>query len=105
MGQQRFAAAGGSDQQNIALLNFDLTRIKIGIKTFVVVVNRNGQYFLGSFLFNDVAIQLALDLLRNHNLFRILGIFFALLFNDLTAKLDAFIANINCRTGNQFSDL
>jgi hypothetical protein len=61
--------------------------------------------FFGHVLFDHVVVQPGLDLLGNHQVFKIAGLFFILFFDDLAAQLDALVADIYRRSGNQLFDL
>src|SRR5450759_169781 len=70
-----------------------------------MIINGNRKYLLGLILTNYVLIQIFLDFFWLQQ--TIFGIFlYCLIFfflNNITAKLNALVADICCRTGNQFS--
>ena len=81
-GQQGFAAAGGADEQDVALVDFDIgvfidSLVLCGglifgglaaeIQPFVVVVDGDGQAFFGEVLSDDILIEEFLDLSRRGN--------------------------------------
>ncbi len=66
LGQQRLAAAGGADQQDVALGELDVVLAAISrpvLQPLVVVVHRHGEDLLGALLADDVLVQDRLDLL------------------------------------------
>jgi hypothetical protein len=105
LGKQRFTAARGADQQDVALLDLHIAGADGRVQPFVVVVYGHRQVLLGHVLFDHVVVQPGLDLLGNHQVFKIAGLFFILFFNDLAAQLNALIANIYSRSGDQLFDL
>ena len=135
LGQQRLAAAGGSDQQDVALvqpgccfLGFALA-IPLPGQTFVVVVDRHRHHLLGRVLADHLLIQEALDVLRPWNggqgrgrfaalaggwcglparLMAVAGValpIHQLFIQDLVAEIDAFVADVNARSGDQLAHL
>ena len=125
LGQQLLAAAGGSDQQDVALvqsgcrfLGFALS-IPLPSQTFVVVVDRHRHHLLGCVLADHLLIQEALDVLRPWNggqgrgrfaalaggwcglparLIAVAGVALTinqLFIQDLVAEIDAFVADVN----------
>ncbi len=70
LGQQRFAAAGRADEQDVALLELDLiiaVVIELGVDALVVVVDRHGEDPLGAVLADDILVQLLVETLRGRN--------------------------------------
>ena len=69
LGQERFAAAGGADQQDVALVQLGgcLVGFALAIalpgQAFVVVINSYGKIFLGFVLAHHLAVEKGLDLL------------------------------------------
>ena len=71
-GEQRFAGAGVADQQDIALLDFDvavaggrpflLSLVEVPEDAFVMVVNGDGERLFGVLLADTVQIEMLLDL-------------------------------------------
>ncbi len=66
--QQSLAAAGGTDQQNIALMQLHLVDLHTRGHTLVVVVDGNGEHTLGPTLPHHILIQLLEDTLGRGNL-------------------------------------
>ena len=67
LGKQGFAAAGGTDHQNVAFLQLHILAAAKK-DTFVVVIHRHGQGNFGCFLSHHILIQHGLDLMRCRNL-------------------------------------
>ena len=62
--QQRLAAAGRADQQDVRLRQFDVAVLRGVVQALVVVVHRDREDALGVLLADDVIVEDALDLLR-----------------------------------------
>ena len=62
LGEQRFAAAGGANQQDIALGKLDFFFLALMAKTLVVVVDRDRKNLLGNVLTDDVLVENGADL-------------------------------------------
>ena len=105
LGQQGLTAAGRPNQQNIAFLNFDIAISKARIQALVMVVDGHRQNPLGRLLLDDVFVQLRFDFLGHEQVLKRVCLFFALLFDDLAAELDALVADVDRRAGNQLVDL
>ena len=104
MRQQGFTASRGADEQDIALVDLDIA-IALRLQALVMVVNSYREDLFGRILFDNIFIQHGLYLFRDQKILRTADVFFRLLFNDLTAELNAFIADIYGRTGYQLGDL
>ena len=79
-----------------------------GSNSLVVVIDRNRELFLGTVLPNYVFVQERLDFLGCRKLERLgrLGdLLTQLLFDDLVAKLNALIADVDRWSSNQFANL
>ena len=64
-GQQRLAAAGRADQQDVALVDLDVAVGVLAVdQPLVVVVDGDGEDLLGAVLADDVLVELLLDLAR-----------------------------------------
>jgi hypothetical protein len=60
--QQRFAAAGWTDQQNVAFVHLDVgVALVAQAEALVVVMNGDAQELLGALLTDDVLVELVLD--------------------------------------------
>ena len=70
-GQQRLAAAGGPDEQDVALLQLDVAAgWRAGADALVVVVDGDGEDLLGLLLADDVLAELLVDVLRRRDALR-----------------------------------
>ncbi len=110
--EQRLAGAGRAEQQDVGLRELDdrvgVTRLAVaaGLDALVVVVDGHGERPLGLVLADHVAVEELEDLgglgeLVEAELAR-LGEF---LFDDLVAEVDALVADVDARTGDQLLDL
>ena len=106
--EQRLAAARWADHEDVRLLELDiviLVRLR-RIDALVMVVNRDGQRLLRFILTDDVLVEDGADVLRLWNIFEFhLDILAELLFDDLIAKFDAFIADVDAGTGHELAHL
>ena len=66
--QQRLAAAGRADQQDVALAQLDVVDLHPGGDALVVVVDGDGEHLLGAILPDDVLVELLEDLLGRRDL-------------------------------------
>ncbi len=63
LGQQRLAAAGGPDQQDVGLGDLDVhASLAVHVHALVMVVDRHRQLLLGRFLPDDVLVQILFQL-------------------------------------------
>ena len=69
-----------------------------------MIIDGHGQLLLGDFLADNVLIQKLFDLLRFWELLSNRG-GNDIVSDDLIAHVDTLIADVNCRTCNEFSDL
>ncbi|MBM2842912.1 MAG: hypothetical protein HW404_749 [Anaerolineales bacterium] len=106
--QQGLAAAGRSDEQDVALLQLDFG-VAAGGDALVVVVDGHRQDTLGVILPDDVLGQLVVDLLRRQGGAGRAGRMTAVAhipFQDVAAQVDAFVADEYAfRAGDQPLDL
>ena len=97
LGQQRLAAAGRADQQDVALGELDLVALALAaarLQPLVVVVDRDREHLLGAVLADHVLVEDVLDLVRLGQLLAGLRrLLLELLANDVVAQLDAFVAD------------
>src|SRR5205807_915045 len=97
--QQRFAAAGRADQEDVALIDLDVGMAFIAdAQALVVIVDRYRQHLLGAVLADDVLIDLVLDRARRRDVGD--GVAgdaaaFAFLVDDRLAQFDAFAADVD----------
>src|SRR6185436_3817534 len=109
LGQVRLAAAGGADEQDVRLGQLDVVARAaggLGLDPLVVVVDGDGQRLLRLVLPDHVLIQEGPDLHRLGQLVELdiagLGEF---LFDDLVAQVDALVADVDARPGDELLDL
>ncbi len=111
--KQRLARAGRSDQQNVALLQLYIV-IPVAENAFIVIVNRNTQRNFCPVLPDDVLVECFLQFARSGQLIQSRRILFRclgrrkitvgkpeLLVQNALTNVDAFIADVDVRTGNQ----
>jgi hypothetical protein len=68
-GQERLAAAGRADEEDIALLDLNVAMVLIAQREpFVVIVNGHGEELLGALLPDHVLIEFFLDVARRRNM-------------------------------------
>ena len=99
-GEQRLAAAGRADQQDVALIDFDVGMAFVAeAQSLVVVVDGNGEHLLGAVLADDVLVELILDGAGGRDvgdgLLGDAAAFAFLLVDDRLAELDAFAADVD----------
>ena len=103
LGQQGFARTGGTDQEDVALV--DLHVVGTGapgvIDALIMVVHGHGQDLLGLVLADDVFIEQAFDLGRRQKLAALGLLAHRFLSDDLIAERDALVANIDVGTGDE----
>ena len=66
LGQQRLSAAGGAQQEDVALLQLHIVPAA-KVNALIMIVNRHGQGHFGGLLPDDIFIQIGLDLLGAGN--------------------------------------
>ena len=111
--EQRFAAARRSEHDDVALLQFDVVGLVAHhADALVVVVHRDGKRLFRVRLPDHVLIERSDDLRGLRDVFlRICALLVVrllvahILLHDLTAQLDALVADIHIRTRNQLADL
>ena len=107
LGEQRLAAAGRAEQQDVGLLQLDVAVFGLHhLHALVVVVDRYGQRALGLLLTDDVLVEHVVDLARLGQRLdverRRSG---ELLVDDLVTEIDALVADVDPGTGDQLLDL
>ena len=60
--EQRLAAAGRAEEEDVRLLQLDVVGADLGVDALVVVVHRDGEDLLGALLADDVLVEDVLDL-------------------------------------------
>src|SRR5881394_4080814 len=104
--QERLAHAGGTDQEDVALVELDLRFASlVRVDALVVVVDRHGERLLRLLLADHVLVQHVFDLGGDGDLGDRLGdLALLVLRQDLVAEGDALIANVDRRAGNELPD-
>src|SRR5690349_21100961 len=104
IGQQRLARAGWTDEQNVGFGEFDFLAAPARFQPLVVVVDGDGENFLGAVLPDHILIEHVEDFLRLGQVTaRAGGFFLEFLADDVVAELDALVADEHRRTGDQFA--
>ena len=105
--EQRLAAAGRAEQQDVRLLQLDLLIGRLRhLHALVVVVDGDRQRALGGLLPDDVLVEDAVDLLRARQVLEVeRRRRRQLLVDDLVAEVDALVADVDAGTGDQLLDL
>ena len=102
--QQRLAAAGGADQQDIRFRQFNVGLAGV-VQALVVVVHGDGEHALGMHLADHVLVEHIADLARGRHAvgrFQTGGLgFFP---DDVHAQFDTFVTDEDGRTCDQFAD-
>src|SRR4029077_6011296 len=104
LGEEGLAGAGGTDQQDVRLLQLNVARVVAGLDALVVVVDGHGEDFLGAVLADHILIEDGLDLGR-------LGgapdlpalLLLPLLRDDVVAELDALVADVDGGPGDELA--
>src|SRR5690606_23665789 len=99
LGEVRLAGAGRADEQDVALLEFDVV-VHLGVDALVVIVDGDGEDLLRAVLADDVVVQVLIESLRRrdirgHRLRLVRGGGRLLFLDDLPAELDAFVADVH----------
>ena len=103
--QQRLAAAGRPDQQDVRLGELHVIVLLGVVQPLVMVVDRHRQHTLGVILPDDVIVQHFADFRRRrHPVARLHQRGFVLLANDVHAQLDALIADKYGRTRDKLAN-
>ena len=108
LGQERLAAAGGADQQDVRLGQLDVVVAGRGadLHPLVVVVDGDGQDPLGEVLADDVVVEELEDLPGLGQLVELeLGGLGELLLDDLVAEVDALVADVDAWARDELLDL
>ena len=108
LGQKRLAAAGRAEQHDVRLLQLDvvLDRVLGHLNALVVVVDGDREHPLGGLLADHVLLEDVVDLERLREALELEGRRRGeLLVDDLVAEIDALIADVDARAGDQLLDL
>jgi hypothetical protein len=107
--QQRLAAAGRAEQEDVRLLELDVAgfAFRLGdLDALVVVVDRDRERALGRVLADDVVVEDVVDLSRLRQVLELEGgCSGELLVDDLVAEIDALVADVDAGAGDQLLDL
>ena len=108
-GEQRLAATGGADEQDVRLVDVDFRLFFGGHQSLVMAVHRDSQHALGRFLADDVLVELGDNLSRTGDLGEQLlarAAAFALLVENRLAQLDTLAADVDvARSFDQRTDV
>src|SRR5262249_9252497 len=109
LGEQRLARAGRAEQQDVGLGQLDalVTRpVFAGLDALVVIVDGHRQGLLGLVLADHVRVEELVDLPRLGQAVPFeLGGLGELLLDDLVAEIDALVAYVHTRPGDELLDL
>src|SRR5207247_496499 len=108
--QQRLAGAGGADQQDVRLLELDILPgvALVVVNPLVVVVDGHRQLLFRPLLPDHVEIEELLDFLRfGQRAGPLEGprLVLAILSDDVEADVDAFVTDVDRRSGDQLLDV
>ena len=103
--EQRLAAAGRADQQDVRLGQLDVVVLGGVVEPLVVIVDRDREHALGVALADDIVVEDGADLARRrHAVARLHQRGFVLLADDVHAQLDALVADEDRRPGDELAD-
>jgi hypothetical protein len=107
LGQQRLAAAGGPEQQDVGLLQLEVLVLGLHhLDALVVVVDGDRERALSRVLADHVLLEDGVDLLRLRQVLEVeRGRAGQLLVDDLVAEIDALVADVDAGPGDQLLHL
>src|SRR5579884_2730943 len=106
LGEQRLAATGRSEQEDVRLLELNVVVLLAHLHALVVVVDRDREGALRLFLRDHVVVEDVVDVPRAGQVVEVeLGRARQLLVDDLVTEIDAFVADVDAGTGDQLLDL
>ena len=106
LGEQRLAAAGRADQQDVRLRQLDVVVLGGVVQPLVVIVDGDREHALGVVLADHIVVEHRADLARRrHAVARLHQRGLVLLADDVHAQLDAFIADEDGRAGDELAHL
>ena len=107
LGEQRLAAAGGADEQDVRLRELDVVVVAGAVlDPLVVVVDGDREDLLGALLADDVVVEELEHLAGLGELFETeLGGLGELFLDDLVAEVDALVADVDAGAGDELLDL
>ena len=104
--EERLAAAGRAEEEDVRLLELDLRVLEAHPHALVVVVDRDRERALRLFLRDDVVVQDGVDVERLREIVEVeLRRRRELLVDDLVAEIDALVADVDAGASDQFLDL
>ena len=105
MGEQGFAGAGRTNQENIGLAELDFTGLLVEEDALVMVVDGDREFLLRAILADDVAIKELLDFGRaGEATGRCSGLFAFFVFQNGLADAHALVANVRARIVRRRTD-
>src|SRR5262249_13671611 len=107
LGEKRLPAAGWSDEKDVRLLQLDVARHELRVDALVVIVDGDREDLLRALLADHVLIEDLLNLRRlRHGRRRGEALcLVALLRDDVVAEVDALVADVDGRAGDQLAHL
>src|SRR5262249_7254490 len=100
--QQRFAGAGGADEEHVALVQLNLTPARIGLETLIVIIHGHRENLFGLGLANDGFIVLVLHSSgRPQPRASPSRSCDTLLEQNLVTQVNTFVADVDCRSCNE----
>ena len=106
--EQRLAAAGGADEQDVRLAQLDIGALGAVVEPLVMIVHRHRKCLLGGVLPYHILIKSFPNLcrLRHADVRRLTpGVFVELLVENAFADVDAAVANVNTRACDELAHL
>ena len=102
--QQRLAGSGRPNQKDVGFLNLDVRTTAADFDPLVVLVDRDRQTLLRLVLSDNILVQKTLNLAGlGKRWARRYGLGLLIVGDDLIADVDALIADVDGRTGNELS--
>src|SRR5262245_41139356 len=106
LGQQRLSSARGPNQQNVALVQFDVAASLGKLDALVMVIDCYSQFLLCGFLADDILVQVGLDLVRlGQRMTLDVCLNNLIVIDNVVANADALITDENGRSCNELSNV
>ena len=106
LGEERLAASGRPEEEDVRLLELDLAVLEPHPHALVVVVDRDRERALRLFLRDDVVVEDGVDVERLREVVEVeLRRSGQLLVDDLVTEIDALVADVDAGTSDQLLDL